>query len=89
MIKYAVEMNVSFSFLKRGYQRGFPGGISGKEPARQCRSLKGHRFDPRVGKVPWRRAQKPTPVFLPDPMDRGARRASVQRVTESDTTEAT
>ena len=27
-------------------QRGFPGGISGKEPACQCRRQKRHRFDP-------------------------------------------
>ena len=26
---------------------------------------KRHRFDPRVGKISWRRAQTPTPVFLP------------------------
>ena len=23
-------------------------------------------FDPCVGKIPWRRAQQPTPVFLPE-----------------------
>ena len=28
----------------------------------QCR---GHRFDPWVGKIPWRRKWKPTPIFLP------------------------
>ena len=39
-----------------------------------------------VGKMPWRRAGQPTPVFLPaDPMDRGARRAAVHRVTQSRT----
>ena len=27
--------------------------------------LKGHRFNPWVGKIPWRRAWQPTPVFLP------------------------
>ena len=26
---------------------------------------KRRRFDPWVGKIPWRRAQQPTPVFLP------------------------
>ena len=31
----------------------------------QCRGYKGCRFDPWVGKIPWRRAQQPTPVFLP------------------------
>ena len=34
----------------------------GKESACQCRR---HRFDPWVGKIPWRRAWQPTPVFLP------------------------
>ena len=33
-----------------------PGGTSGKEPASQCRRHKRHRFDPWVGKIPWRRA---------------------------------
>ena len=44
---------------------GFPGGASGKEPACQCRRHKRSGFDPWVGKIPWRRAWQPTPVFLP------------------------
>ena len=44
---------------------GFPGGPSGKEPACQCRRCKRCRFDPWVWKMPWRRAWKSTPVFLP------------------------
>ena len=36
----------------------FPGGTSGKEPACQSKSL------PWVGKIPWRKAWQPTPVFL-------------------------
>ena len=44
---------------------GFPGSTSGKEPACQCRTCKRGRFDPWVGKIPWRRAWQPTPVFLP------------------------
>ena len=44
---------------------GFPGGASGKEPTCQCRRHKRHGFDPWVGKVPWRRAWQPTPVFSP------------------------
>ena len=45
--------------------QGFPGGTSGKEPACQCRRPKTHRLDSWVGKMPCRRAQPPTPVFLP------------------------
>ena len=41
---------------------GVSGGASSKESACQCRK---HRFDPWVGKLPWRRAWQPTPVFLP------------------------
>ena len=43
---------------------GFPGGASGKEPTCQCRRLKRCRFHLWVGKIPWRRAWQPTPVFL-------------------------
>ena len=38
------------------------------------------RFDPWVGKIDWRRAQQPTPVFLENPMDRGAWQAAVHRL---------
>ena len=41
---------------------GFPGGASGKEHTHQCRRHKRRRFDPWVRKIPWRRAQQPTPV---------------------------
>ena len=44
---------------------GFPGHTSGKEPACQFWRQKTHRFDPWVRKIPWRKAQQPTPVFLP------------------------
>ena len=44
---------------------GFPVGTSGEEPTCQCRRCKRRRFDPWVGKIPWRRAWQPTPVFLP------------------------
>ena len=36
--------------------------LSGKEHTCQCRR---REFDPWVGKIPWRRAWQPTPVFLP------------------------
>ena len=44
---------------------GLPGGTCGREPTCQCRRLKRCRFDPWVGKIPWRRTWQPTPVFLP------------------------
>ena len=40
---------------------GLPRWLSGKESACQCRR---HRFDPWVGRIPWRRKWQPTPVFL-------------------------
>ena len=46
-------------------ERDFPGVSSGKEPTCQCRRHKRRRFDPQVGKIPWRREWQPTPVFLP------------------------
>ena len=45
--------------------KGFPGGISGKEPACQHRRHKRRGFSPWVGKIPWRGKWQPTPVFLP------------------------
>ena len=38
---------------------------SGKESICPCRSCKRCRFDPWVGKIPWRKKWQPTPVFLP------------------------
>ena len=40
-------------------------GTSCKESTCQCRRHKRHRLQPWVGKIPWRRAWQPTPVFLP------------------------
>ena len=39
--------------------------MNGKELSCQCRRHKRHTFDPWVGRIPWRRAWQPTPVFLP------------------------
>ena len=44
---------------------GFPGVASGKESDCQYRRHKRHRFDARVGKIPWSRKWQPAPVFLP------------------------
>ena len=60
----------------------------GKEPACQCRR---RRFDPWVGKTPWRRKWQPTPVFFPGEL-RGQRSLvgySPRGQKELDTTEYT
>ena len=41
---------------------GFPGGLSGKESVCQCSR---HGFDAWVGKIPWKRKWRHTPIFLP------------------------
>ena len=46
-------------------RQGLPTCLSGKEPAFQCRRHRRHGFNPWVGKIPWRRAWQPTPVFFP------------------------
>ena len=59
-------MMVYFSLdLMLARRWGFPGGASGKEPTCQCRRLKRFGVDQWVRKIPWRRAWKLTPVFLP------------------------
>ena len=45
---------------------GFPGGASGNHLAYQCRSCRRCGFNPWVGRITWRRAWQPTPVFLPE-----------------------
>ena len=44
---------------------GFLSSASVKEPTCQCRRHKRLGSNPWVGKIPWRRAWQPTPVFLP------------------------
>ena len=65
----------------------FPCGTRGKESACQCRRYcKRQGFGPWPGRVPWRRAWQPAPVFLPrESMDRGARRATVPGVAKPQT----
>ena len=56
----------SSTFLLRSLVHiGFPGGAGGKEPTCQCRRHKRYGFNPWVGKIPWKLAWQPTPVFLP------------------------
>ena len=59
-------------------------GTGDKEPACQCRSLKRCRFDPWVGKTPWRRHSNPLRhSCLENPMIRGAWWATVPGVAKS------
>ena len=59
--------------------------LSSKDPpACQCRR---HRFDPWLGKIPWRRKWQPTPAFLPGKStDRGACQSTVHGLAESNAT---
>ena len=65
MYRSSVLHGGSFPWCSRTYSKPFcfPVGSDGKESASlQCGRL---RFDPWVGKIPWRREWLPTPVFLP------------------------
>ena len=44
--------------------KGFTGGARDKKLTCQCRKCKRLGLDTWVGKIPWRRAWQPTPVFL-------------------------
>ena len=63
---------------------GFPGGASGQEPTCQSKSHKRHKFNTCIGKIPWRRAWRPTM-----PRESHGQRslvwATVHRVTKSQT----
>jgi len=73
------------------FGRGFPDGISGKEPICQCGRHKRHVFYPWVRKIPWRKAWQPSPLFLPgeSPGQRSLVSYSPWGCKESNTTEAT
>ena len=65
---------------------GFPGSISGKEPACQCRRHKSCRFDPWVRKIPCPGGGHGYPLqysCLENPMNRGAWQATVHRTAKS------
>ena len=54
----------------------------------QCRRCKRHQFELWIGKIPWRRKWKLTPVFLPEnSMDWEGWWAIVQRISELDMTD--
>ena len=80
-------LNLQTWIFPVGY-RGFSGDTSGKESTCQCRRCE---FDPWVGKIPWRRAWQPTPVFLPGEShgQRSLEDCGPQGHKESDTIEVT
>ena len=57
--------SIRTSFTVAFITSGFPSGSAGNESVCQRRRHKRRGFDPWVGKIPWRREQQPTPVFLP------------------------
>ena len=59
----------------------FLGGSAGKEPTCQCRRCERGRFDPQVGKIPWRVATCSN--ILENSMDRGGWWVAVHGVTKS------
>ena len=65
--------------------------LSDKEPTWQRRRLKRHGFDYWVKKSPWKRAWRPTPVFLPGEShgQRGLEVYSLEGCKELDMTEVT
>ena len=81
-IKYS-RRNFFFSLsTKQLGQPGFPSGSNGKESA--CNRRPG--FHSWVGKIPQRRAWRPTPVFLPgESHEQRSQAGIVHRVTQSGT----
>ena len=55
----------TFYFVLGYSQLGFPWWLSSKESAYDMEDAECPRFDPWVGKIPWRRAWQSTPVLLP------------------------
>ena len=69
----------------------FPGDAKGKEPTCQCRKCKRCRFNPWVGKIPWKKSWQHTPVFMlgESHSQRSLVGYSTSGCKESDTTEVT
>ena len=52
---YNQHLIISPMWLPNGKEESHLYGTRGKEPTCQCKRRKRHRFDPWVGKIPWRR----------------------------------
>ena len=69
---------------------GFPGNAGGKEPGRQCRNIIDMGSMPGSGRSPGGGNGNPLQhCCLENLLDRGAWKATVYRLAESDITEAT
>ena len=92
MVHFVLRIDICFFLLlKHTADVGFLGGASDKEAACQCRRHERHGFGPWVGKIPWRRAWQPAPVFLSGEChgQRSLAGYSPWGCKESDTTETT
>ena len=78
MVRFTAGREQKFPLLM-----GFPGGSDSKESACNVGDLGS------MGKIPWRQAWQPTPVFLPGefPGQRSLAGYSPEGLEESDTTE--
>ena len=66
--RYRVSLEGDKNVLKLGngdVWEGLPQWLSGKESACQCRSCRRCRFNPWVGKIPWRMKWQPASRYLP------------------------
>ena len=78
------KLTETIMFLKS--YSGLPGWLRGEEPTCQCKRQKRCECHPRVGEMPWRREWPPLQrSSLESPIDRGAWRAAVHRVSKSQT----
>ena len=59
----ALSESIQFQLNDIQNERGFPGGSDGKGSS--CNAGDLGSIPRSVGKIPWRRAWQPTPVFLP------------------------
>ena len=82
------KLTLFLCFFGSNAGRGLPMWLSGKESICQCTGL---RFDPWVGKIPWRRKWQHITLFLPGEFhgQKSLAGYSPWGHTESDMTEAT
>ena len=71
--------SLGMSILRWQQTRGFPGGTDSKESAHQCKRC---GFNPFVGKMPWSRKGKSTPV-LPHGKFQGHRSLEVHGISKN------